>query len=50
MAFGALEASLYGGFTPGGIDFDWNGADEGDHVCGEGWDDLREGGFREGEI
>ena len=34
MAFGALEASLDCGFTPGGIDFDWNGADEGDQVCG----------------
>lgn len=50
MAFGALEASLDCGFTPGGIDCDWNGADEGDQVCGEGWADLREDGYLEGEI
>ena len=37
MAFGALEASLDCGFTPDGIDFVWNGADEGDQVCGGGW-------------
>jgi hypothetical protein len=50
MAFGALEASLDCGFTPNGIDFEWNGADEGDQVCGEGWADLRDDGFLEGEI
>ncbi len=48
--FGALEASLDCGFTPVGIDFDWNGADEGDQVCGEGWADLRDDGYLEGEI
>ena len=32
MAFGALDC----GFTPGGIDVDWSGANEGDQVCGEG--------------
>lgn len=50
MAFGALEASLDCGFTPNGIDFEWNGADEGDQVRGEGWADLRDDGFLEGEI
>ena len=30
MVFGALDASLDCGFTPAGIDFEWNGADEGD--------------------
>jgi len=39
-----------GGFTSGGIDFDWNGADEGSHVTGTGWADLREDGWLEGEI
>ena len=34
MAFGALTASVHGGFTLGGIDFSWNGADEGDHADG----------------
>jgi hypothetical protein len=30
MAFGARKASLDCGFTPSGIDIEWNGADEGD--------------------
>ena len=50
MAFGALEASLDCGFTPNGINFEWNGADEGDQVCGEGWADLRDNGYLEGGI
>ncbi len=50
MAFGALEASLDCGFTTGGIDFEWNGADEGDQVAGEGWADLRDDGCLEGKI
>lgn len=50
MAFGALTASVDGGFTPSGVDFDWNGADEGDQVSGTGWADLRDDGWLEGEI
>jgi hypothetical protein len=50
MAFGALDAAVDGGFTPTGIDFEWNGADEGDQVSGNGWADLREDGCLEGEI
>lgn len=50
MAFGALTAAVDGGFTASGIDFDWNGADEGDQVAGSGWADLRDDGRLEGEI
>jgi len=50
MAFGALEASIDCGFTPDGIVFEWNGADEGDQVRGDGWADLRNDGCIEGEI
>ena len=50
MAFGTLEAAVDGGFTPTGIDFEWNGADEGDQVSGNGWADLRLDGCLEGEI
>ncbi len=50
MAFGALNASVDGGFTPSGVDFDWTGADEGDQVTGTGWADLRDDGWLEGEI
>ena len=50
MAFGALSASIDGGFTQSGVDFHWNGADEGDQVCGTGWADLRDDGWLEGEV
>jgi len=49
MAFGALEAAVDSGFTPNGIDFDWNGGEEGDQVSGTGWADLRDDGHLEGE-
>ena len=41
---------MNGGFTSGGIDFDWNGAHEGDQVTCTGWADLREDSWLEGEI
>lgn len=57
MAFGALIASVHGGFTStgvdfdwSGVDFDWSGADEGDQVAGTGWADLRGDGCLEGEV
>lgn len=50
MVFGALDTSLDCGFTPAGIYFEWNGADEGDQVSGDGWADLRDDGCLEGEI
>jgi hypothetical protein len=50
MAFGALCASIASGFTPSGVEFEWNGADEGDQVRGTGWADLREDGCLEGEV
>ena len=50
MAFGALEASIDCDFTQNGIDFDWDGADEGDQVSGNGWAELRNDGHLEGEI
>jgi hypothetical protein len=50
MAFGALNAALDCGFNSIGIDFEWNGADEGDQVSGDGWADLREDGCLDGEI
>lgn len=50
MAFGTLTAALNGGFTASGIDFDWNGADEGDQVSGSGWANLGDDGRLEGEI
>jgi hypothetical protein len=50
MAFGALVAALDCGFTSNGIDFTWDGSDEGDQVCGDGWAELQKDGSLEGEI
>lgn len=50
MAFGALIAAVNAGLTAGGIEFDWNGSDEGDQVQDNGWADLCEHGSLEGEI
>ncbi|MFN3775323.1 hypothetical protein [Sphingomonas parapaucimobilis] len=50
MAFGALTAVLDVGFNPSGIEFDWNGSDEGDQVHGTGWASLLDDGRLHGEI
>ena len=50
MAFGALKASIECSFTASGVDFEWNGVDEGDQVSGGGWAHLRDDGCLEGEI
>ncbi|MDG5973024.1 hypothetical protein JAGODDHD_03794 (plasmid) [Sphingomonas paucimobilis] len=50
MACGALTAAVNAGFTTSGIEFDWNGSDEGDQIQGNGWADLCEDGSLEGEI
>jgi hypothetical protein len=50
MAFGALTAALDCAYTPSGFDFDWDGADEGDQVSGEGWAELQPDGSLLGEI
>lgn len=50
MTFGALTAAVIAGPTASGVDFDWNGSDEGDPVQGTGWADLHEDGHLEGEI
>ena len=50
MAFGALTAVLNVGFTPSGVDFDWNGSDEGDRVQGTGWANLHDDGRLDPEI
>ncbi len=50
MAFGALTAAVNIGFTAGGLDFDWNGSDEGDLVQRTGWAGLRNDGRLKGEI
>ncbi len=50
MASGALEAFADCGFTPNGINLQWNGGEEGDEVSGALWVDLSEDGCLDGEI
>lgn len=50
MALGALTAAVSTGATASGVDFDWNGSDEGDPVQGSGSADVRDDGSLEGEI
>ncbi|HEV8712772.1 MAG TPA: hypothetical protein VGX03_08105 [Candidatus Binatia bacterium] len=47
---GALTATLDCATTPGGVDFDWHGFDEGDKVAGEGWAELQSDGSLIGEF
>ena len=39
-----------GAFTPSGIGFERNGAEEGGRVTGTGWADMRDDGHLEGEF
>jgi hypothetical protein len=50
MAFGALTAALSCGYTTDGVDFTWDGSDEGDQVSGDGWAELQPDGSILGEI
>jgi hypothetical protein len=50
MAYGVLTAALDCAYMPSGFNFTWNGADEGDQVCGDGWAELQEDGSLLGEI
>jgi hypothetical protein len=50
MAFGVLTAALECGYTPSGVDFTWDGADEGTQVSGDGWAELQDDGSILGEI
>ena len=50
MAYGVLTAALDCAYTPSSVDFSWNGADEGDQVCGDGWVELQDDGSLIGEI
>lgn len=50
MAFGAHTAVLTVGFTPNGVDLDWNCSDGGGHAQGAGRADLCDDARPEGEI
>jgi len=50
MTFGALTAVVNAGYTASGIEFDWNGSNEGDQIQGNGWADLCEDCSLQGQI
>ena len=50
FAFGCVTANLHGDVSADDIEFTWDGSDEGDQVCGDGWAELKSDGSLEGEI
>jgi hypothetical protein len=40
FAFGCVTGQLHCRDTPGGVDFTWQGNDEMDEACGDGWAEL----------
>jgi hypothetical protein len=50
LGFGALVATLDCAFVPGGVEFSWQGFEEGDEVFGEGWVELEDDGSLTGEF
>jgi hypothetical protein len=50
FAFGCVTGSFGGVGESDAIAFDWDGADEMDEACGDGWADLQDDGSLVGEI
>ncbi|CAO4163415.1 hypothetical protein [Methylorubrum populi] len=50
FAFGCVTGAFAGGGDHAAIEFDWNGSDEMDEVCGSGWAELQADGSLRGEI
>ena len=50
FAFGCVAGSFGGVGESDAIAFDWDGADEMDEACGDGWADLQDDGSLVGEI
>ena len=50
FAFGCASGAFAGGGDHDAVEFDWDGNDEMDHVCGSGWAELQPDGSLEGEI
>ena len=48
MSFEVLCSSLDDAFIQSGVDFNWNGPDEGDQVTGTGCGTIRDNGWLEG--
>ncbi len=50
FAFGCITGSFGGVGDNNAIAFDWDGADEMEEACGDGWDELQGDGSLVGEI
>ena len=50
FAFGCVTGSFPGGADTDAVQFNWDGNDEMDEVCGEGWAQLEPDGSLSGEI
>ncbi len=50
FVFGAVTAGLDCRYTPGGVDFTWQGHDEMDVACGSGSAEIEDDGTLTGEI
>jgi hypothetical protein len=50
FALDCLTGSIHGACEGDAVEFSWEGSDEMEPASGDGWAELREDGFLEGEI
>ena len=50
FAFGCVTGAFAGGADSDAVQFDWDGNDEMDEACGDGWAELQPDGSLTGEI
>ena len=50
FAFGCVTGAFAGGGDHDAVAFDWDGNDEMDEACGDGWAELQDDGSLVGEI
>lgn len=50
FAFGCVTGHIWGAGRTSAVEFSWDGNDEMDEACGDGWAELRPDGSLTGEI
>ncbi|HWF00372.1 MAG TPA: hypothetical protein VG248_11290 [Caulobacteraceae bacterium] len=50
FAFGCVTGAFAGGADHDAVSFDWDGNDEMDEACGDGWAELQPDGSLKGQI
>ena len=50
FAFGCVTGAFASGGDHNAVEFDWDGNDEMDEACGDGWAELQDDGSLAGEI